>query len=237
MDSESVDATFWEHIEALRQTVLQVIGIALVGCVLCFTFYDQLLPFLLLPLQSLEPPLSPVLLSPFEGFQTALKVAFWVGLTATSPLWLYVVLRFLYPALQTSERRLIAPFLLLSALFISLGVVFAFTVTIPLANSYLAHFNGNIGINLWSLGFYIDYTLMLLLANGLTFELSIVMLFLIHLKWLSIDWLRSKRRLVIVLIFVLSAIITPPDILTQLLLAIPLMLLYEATIIYAYLKQ
>lgn len=178
-----------------------------------------------------------IIFGPTEGMSTTLKICFWIGFVISSPAWLFFIFKFIAPALHERERRLILPFLSLSALFLSIGVFFAYSVTLPLANRYLESFNSTLGTNLWSLSNYMDYTLFLFLANALAFELSLILFFLVHFGVLSAETLASKRRHMIVLAFIIGALLTPPDILTQMMLALPLILLYEITIIYAHFKS
>lgn len=180
---------------------------------------------------------SLVVLGPLEGLLSALKLSLWVGGVATSPFWLFVLLKFLSPALRAGEKRLILPFLCTSIVLISIGIGFAFLVTIPLANQYLMAFNHTVGINLWTLSHYLDYTLFLLLANGLAFEICAIGFFAVHLGLVSAEGLASRRRFAIIGALILGALLTPPDILTQIMLAVPLMGLYELVIIYARLKK
>lgn len=174
-----------------------------------------------------------MLFGPLDGMGIALKMGFWVGLVATSPIWLFFMLQYVAPALRMQERRLLFPFLLLSLGFISAGLLLAFFVTIPIANQYLLAFNSSLGINMWSLLHYFDYTLMLLLANALAFECGVVLIFLVHFGILTEKTLRTNRRFAIVAAFIIAAILTPPDVLTQFMLAIPLIALYESAILYA----
>ncbi len=177
-----------------------------------------------------------VVLGPLEGMLTALKTSLWIGAVITSPLWLLVLLQFFLPALHSHEKRLIWPFLITSVCFIVIGCCFAFFVTIPIANTYLFSFNEAIGTNLWSLSHYLDYTLFLLLANGLAFEFCVVGIFAVHLNIITAEWLITQRRLAIVMAFIVGALLTPPDVLTQIMLAVPLMLMYEGLILYARFK-
>lgn len=173
------------------------------------------------------------LLSPLEGMQTTLKICFWIGLAATSPLWLWFIGQFIYPALHAGERKLLLPFLLLSLLFLGLGALFAYFVTIPLSNEMLFAFNNEIGVNLWSFSRYIDYTFLLLLANGLAFEIALLLFFCVHVGLLSADFMQSKRRHMILVAFIIGALLTPPDVFTQVMLAVPLIGLYELALLYA----
>jgi sec-independent protein translocase protein TatC len=184
-----------------------------------------------------QPSAKLILLSPSEGLLTTIKTSFWIGLVATSPLWLFFILQFIAPALGGTQRKLIYPFIGLSMCSIALGFAFAFYITIPLANVYLAEINQSLGQNLWSLSQYVSYSFLLLFANGIAFESSVILFFLIHYGMISAPTLKKHRRGVIVGIFVASAILTPPDVLTQILLAIPLMIIFEATIFYAQINS
>ncbi len=174
---------------------------------------------------------------PIEGLMTALKVAFWIGLVATCPLWCLFSMRFIAPALKADEQRLLIPFGISSLVGICAGFAFAFWLTIPIANRVLFSFNAEIGTNLWALTSYLDYTVLLLLAHGLAFELAVVLVFLVHLGFVTARGMRTRRRYVIVGTLVLAAILTPPDVFTQVLLAIPLLLLYEMIILYALIRE
>lgn len=174
-----------------------------------------------------------VMLSPLEGMMASVKICFWVGLVISSPLWIFFLLKYLLPALQQQERRAVAPVVGIALIFMVMGFLFAYFVTIPLANQYLLSFNNGIGENLWSLSNYLDYTLFLMLANAFAFELSLILLILVHYRILNADAMAAKRRHMIVVAFILGAILTPPDVLTQFMLAIPLIILYELAILYA----
>lgn len=185
--------------------------------------------------EKIQPTSQLVLLSPTEGLTTILKTSLWVGAITTSPLWLYFILQFIAPALHFCERNVLFPFLAISLLFLSLGFAFAFSITIPIANNYLTGINETLGLNFWSLSQYLDYSILLIFANGLAFEVCVILFFLVHFGWISAEKMKSYRRAIIVAIFIASAILTPPDVLTQLLLAFPLIAIYELAILYAQL--
>ncbi len=184
-----------------------------------------------------NPIRSLYLFHPTEGLTTSLQVGFWAGLIATSPLWLFVIARFIFPALHFNERKIVLPLACVGLLFLFLGFLFSFYLIIPITNVYLKNFNAEIGINLWSLSSYVDYSLTMIFANCLAFELAALMLILVHFKILSPESLVAKRRHMIVGAFIIGAVITPPDVLSQAMLAIPLILLFEMTILYAYLRN
>lgn len=194
-------------------------------------------PHTSLDLEHARPMNQLILLGPLEGFMTSLKMSFWVGIIGTVPFWGFLILQFILPALHVHERRLLLPFIGLSLLFLILGVLFAYYVTIPIANSYLQSFNEGMGINLWTLAHYLDYTVVLLLGSAAAFELAVVLAFLVHLEIIRKESLINRRRHMIVGAFIAGAILTPPDILTQFLVAIPLIALYELIILYAKVKS
>lgn len=243
-----VHVTFWDHVEQLRRTLLRIGVVVLLGMVASLVFHKHLFALLEQPIVNLlitghtqqthlqgvtiTLPHSLVIFSPLEGMTLLFKVSFWVGLVGTSPCWLYMILRFLAPGLTRRERRLLFPFLLLSILFFSLGLLFAYGVTLPIANRFLYELNASMAINLWNLGSYINYSLLLLLAHGLLFETFVVLLFLIHLEVIDSERLAKHRRIAIVTLFAIAALLTPPDVITQCLLALPALALYELMILY-----
>jgi len=224
-------APFWGHVEDLRKTLLRMLAIIGSGSLTALLFYKKIFTFLTASLST-----ELVLLGPTDGLIAALKVAFWVGLATTSPLWTYTLLQFLLPAMNHRERHFIFPFLLLSFTLVPLGLLFAYFFTIPLANQYLFAFNESIGVNCWSFTNYLDYTVILLLGHALAFEAVAALLLLVHLGAITATWLASKRRYFIILAFIIGAILTPPDIISQACLALPLIGFYELAILYGYLK-
>ena len=127
--------------------------------------------------------------------------------------------------------------LILSRAGIRLSLFFSYFITIPLANQFFSTFNHNLGINLWSLSSYVNYTMFLLFSHAISFELFVIIFFLVHHRIFSPSTLIRKRRHAVVAIFILSAILTPPDVLTQIMLVIPLIGLYELVIFYAKLME
>ncbi len=178
-----------------------------------------------------------VILGPVEGFRTVLSVCFWFSLVVTAPLWLYVICLFIAPGLHAREHSFLIPCTLIALLFMGLGIAFGFYVALPTANAFLYAFNSQIGSNLWSLGTYYDYTVALLLANAFAFELGAVLALLVHYGGISSNWMKQWRRHVWVGVLVLGALLTPPDVVTQLLLAGPLLVLFELILLYARIKE
>jgi sec-independent protein translocase protein TatC len=174
-----------------------------------------------------------ILLGPAEGMILSLKVSVWAGVILTAPLWGGLLFRFVLPALRQRERSVAWGLYFGSIGCFFAGVALAYCATIPIANTFLYGFNQGIGENFWSLSQYVDFTLGLSLANGAAFELFVILMGLVHLGVVSPEALTAKRRHVIVGMFIVGAVLTPPDVITQCLVACPLVLLYEIAILYA----
>ncbi|MEI8365511.1 MAG: twin-arginine translocase subunit TatC [Parachlamydiaceae bacterium] len=234
-EMDEANAPLWHHIGELRATVLRIFCIVGAAVVLCFINYNSLISLLQTPL---HPDMTHlVLLGPLEGILVAMKVSFWTGIVVSSPLWLWMFMRFVTPGLRLKEQKLTLSFILISVALIAIGGAFAFFITIPLANNYLFSFNQNVGVNLWSLENYLNYSLFLILANGAAFELGAIGIFAVRLGFLTTETLVAKRRHAILGAFIVATLLTPPDVLTQLLLAFPLIGLYEGLIVYARLRR
>jgi len=177
------------------------------------------------------------LLSPLEGFKTLFKTSFFLSVLITSPILLFFLLPFFLPALSCREKTLLKPFLIISYAALVGAFFSAFYFTIPLANTFFSTFNDAFGKEAISLSSYLDFTLFLVLSNGIFFELVGLFFLLINRGFLDEALLRSKRRYAILSIFIVSAILTPPDVLSQLIMAVPLLLIYEGAILYAKTKN
>lgn len=225
--------SFWEHLEELRTTLAFSLSVVFVGFLICFSFSTYLLPLLYLPLSQLSNAPELILLGPLDAVTITAQLSFWVSFSLTSPIWGFKILSFLAPALHQEERIKVRPFLLLSLLALTLSGYFAWKVMLPLSNSLLVSFSTPLGVPMWSLSAYMDYTLTLLLGAMVAGELSLMLLLSVHYRWISAAMLCSARRYVIVALLVISALLTPPDIFTQFMMFIPLYGLYELAILYA----
>lgn len=233
---DDFQTSFWSHVEDLRKVLLQILCIIFLGFLASLLFQDSLLSLITAPLYHAVPNAKLALLSPIEGFMASLKISLWASLILTLPLWIVPIIQFIAPALHTHERRAILPFVIASIAAIALGLSAAYYLTLPLANAYFYQFNESIGTNLWSLSAYLDFSLMLLFGHALVVECGLALLFLVHYGLISTDSLRRKRRLAIIGAFIVGALVTPPDVPSQLMVAIPLVGMYELSILYSSLR-
>lgn len=180
---------------------------------------------------------SLVILSPLEGMTTMIKLCFWTGLVISSPAWLYCLFLFISPAIEQSARTFIIPFIALLLSFGTCGLLFAYLFTIPMANIFLSAFNNELGQNFWGLSHYVDYSILLLLSHAFVFELAAVLLILVHYGVISYEAIAGKRRHACLISFIIAAILTPPDVFTQVALGVPMVIMYELIVIYGRLRS
>jgi sec-independent protein translocase protein TatC len=203
---------------------------------LIIPYQYQIPPGEFIELEQVNPIDRLAVLGPLEGMIPIFKLCFWAGLVVSSPVWIYLLLTFIRPALNSAENTLIWPLMCLSFIFMMIGACFGFYVVMPLAIEYFMNFNNTIGFNLWTLSHYLNFTLYLAIASALFFEISVILFILVHYQWILPDMMTAKRRHVIVIAFILGAILTPPDIISQCALAVPFIGLYELAIVYSKLR-
>jgi len=171
-------------------------------------------------------------LKPTEGFMLSLKLALYAGLVVSFPFLLYFLLQFVLPGMHETERRALWPAMAVGFGLFLAGVFFAYLVVLPRVLEFFYHYSSEMKIeNVWRIGYYISFATQFTLIFGLSFELPVVVMTLVKLGILNSEMMRRTRSYAILSIFVIAAIITPtPDAFTLLLLALPMVLLYEICI-------
>lgn len=225
------EMSFFDHLDELRASLWRLLVGLLIGTAACYYFAPTFQSWLILPLQQ-ETGSSLALLAPTEGFVVRLKISLVAGLLLTAPWSFYQVWRFVAPGLFSHERKLVLPVVFFSSLLFLTGAAFA-TYVLPHATRFFLSFSTPDVANAWSLGRYVDFVLRLMLAFGVVFELPLLIFFLARFGVVTPGFLRQYRRHMIVAFLVLASIITPPDIFTQLVLTLPMVVLYEISILLA----
>lgn len=198
---------------------------------IAYFFSKPLVDFLLLPLRLLGSDYTLYFHSPYEAFLIRLKASVAAGVVGAVPFFLVETWLFVSPGLHQEERRIALVLSLVSLLFFVLGAVFALWVLAPLALKFFLGFQTDAIRPLLGAGSYFSFLLGMVLASGILFDLPIVLLGLIRLGILETQTLRRYRKIVIVSLLILAALLTPSgDPASQLLLALPLLLLYEACV-------
>jgi len=236
MDNQLPEAPLTEHLAELRTRLIRIVLAVIIGTVVAFTKASYLFEILKMPLLKVNPNLKLYFLSPTEPFFTAFKISFLAGFILVSPFVFYQVWKFIEPALYEHEKKLVFPFVIFTTLFFIIGCLFSFYLVLPVAIGFFINF-GNIQLGaeaIFSVKEYISFVLRMILAFGLTFELPVVLSLLARLGLVTPEFLVKSRPYFIVLSFIIAAIITPtPDAISQLMLAVPLILFYEVSIFMA----
>jgi sec-independent protein translocase protein TatC len=183
-----------------------------------------------------KPPIDIISMGPAGAFIVATKVAFYAGLFIASPLIFYFVAQFIFPALKLREKKYINLGLFFGVGLFTIGVCFCYFVLMPVALAASAQYAEWLGFtaNQWRAEDYLSFVCKFMLGMGLGFELPVVVLTLVKIGVLNYRLLASARRYVIVISFVLGAVLTTPEVITQVLMAIPLLLLYEISVWIAW---
>ncbi|MFH1687323.1 MAG: twin-arginine translocase subunit TatC [bacterium] len=224
---------FLDHLEELRWRLLKSVLSVVVMAGAAFYFRNQLFEFLTAPLGDIQLHFTEVT----GSFYAYLKVSLLAGVLAALPIVFYQMWMFLSPGLYRHERSVILPLVFISTLLFLLGAGFCYYLTLPLALDFLIGFSGDLLNPIITVGSYISFAGLLLVAFGAGFELPVVAYFLGKLGLVTPAMLSKGRRYAVVIILIAAAIITPPDVFTQVLLAGPIYLLYEVSIIVVRLTR
>lgn len=225
---------FTAHLEELRRRLIICFCAVGVGFVISYFFSRTLFEILMQPLLAAMPPEEKLIYTGLpEAFFTYLKVAFLAGLFLAVPVIIYQLWMFIAPGLYEKEKRMVLPVVFLSSLFFVGGALFGYFVVFPFGFKFFMGFSSEYVRPLPSMKEYLGFSAKLLFAFGVVFELPLFITFLARLGIVDVHFLKTKRKYAILLFFVFSAILTPPDVITQVLMAGPLILLYEVSIIGA----
>lgn len=227
-DERDRDMTLTEHLQDLRRCLLRSLAFWAVGCVLCFWHVQAVVDLLTRPAGNLY------YMRPAEAFMIYMKLALLGGLLLAAPLILYEIYRFVSPALTDKERRFTLLCLPLTLVLIICGMLFSYYFVFPRGLEFFLGFAAGKVSPLLSLESYLDFFLMLVVPFGFVFTLPLIVLLLCYLRLVRVRTLQKYQRHTILAAFILAAVITPtPDIITQSLLALPMVLLYEMSILLA----
>jgi len=224
-------ASLTEHLEDLRKVLIRSFIAIFIGTAVSYgLFKDIVMDIVVGPLHNLGQDL--VFLSVTEGFFTQLKVAFFAGIILASPIIIWQILSFVLPALYSHERKIFFPLLFLGVLLFAGGIVFGYVFVLELGlRVLLINFSGGL-TPMISVSKYVSFVISFLLPFGLVFEIPLVTYFLTKIGFVTPKFLRDKRKYVILIMFIIAAVLSPgPDIIAQLFLALPMVVLYEISII------
>ncbi|MGC8852143.1 MAG: twin-arginine translocase subunit TatC [Hydrogenobacter sp.] len=227
-----------EHLRELRSRLIKSILAVLVGVGISFYFASYIFEVLKEPVKKSYPQVQLITLSPTEPLFILLKISFVFGFILASPVVLYQAWKFVEPALYPNEKRLVIPITLFSIVLFLLGGSFAYFAVLPIALKFLIGigFSQLQATPFLSVDMYISFLLKMIIGFGLAFEMPIILYLLQRAGLVTEDQLKSFRKYFIVIAFTVGALIAP-DVTTQVLMAIPLILLYEISILLGKLAK
>ncbi|QKF61018.1 twin-arginine translocase subunit TatC [Campylobacter curvus] len=222
------------HLVELRKRLAISIFAVIVCFGLCFLFWNPLLAWMTAPLKQALPAGSNIVFTQVqEPFFTAMKVAFFAGLILALPVIFWQFWLFVAPGLYENEKKYVIPFVISATFMFICGAAFCYYVVVPLGFQFLINFGGQLFTAMPSIGEYVGFFTKILIAFGISFELPVITFFLAKIGLVDDLILKKYFRYAVVVIFTFSAIVTPPDVLSQFLMAVPLLGLYGLSILIA----
>ena len=231
------EMSFLEHLEELRWRIIKGLSAIILFAVLAFIKVDRVVDFLTAPALSLDQPVVLQALKVSDMFMVNLISSLMTGLVLASPVVLYQIWRFVNPAMGKSTRWTTLGVVLFGSFFFLSGVTFGYKVILPFSLRFFSSLGGGLVENNYSIHAYLGYVTWMMLAAGLVFQLPVISLILTRIGLLTPAFLRHYRRYALIAILVFAAILTPPDPLSQMMMAVPLLLLYELPIFISKIFQ
>lgn len=238
-ENEAGEMSFLEHLEEFRWRIIRsAIGV-IIGGIIVGIFINWIMDdILLLPAMKTIPPLKLQNIKPFGQFSLYMEVIIVGGIILSIPNIIYQFWKFIEPALKPSESKYIKSIVIFSSFCFLAGITFAYFVLLPTALEFFANFGSAVISNNIAIDEYFSFIISTMLAAGVVFELPMVSFFLSKIGILKPQFMKKYRKHAIILILLIAGILTPsPDVTSQLLLAVPLFILYEISIIICKLSQ
>ncbi len=224
----------FDHLEELRSRVIKSLIAVLILFVIALYYSTEIIIFLKAPLLKTFPTQGDGNLhftGPLDVFLTSIKVSFLTSIVLACPYWLYHFWKFMEPALYKKEQKFLLPFLVSSISLFILGTLLCYYIILPLALDFLISMGKEVGIPMITITDYISLLSIMIFGFGIAFESPLILILLSTLDIINSQSLASCRRYVIVGVLVLGALLTPPDPMSQIGLAIPLYLMFEFSLI------
>jgi len=232
VDSEQKSMSFIDHLEELRWRIIKTISSVILGGIITFFFIDLLLNLLLRPLENINTnnPINLQVLSVQGMFIIKWTIAFIGGLVISVPVITYQIWKFIAPGLYANEKGFVLPLVVFSFFSFCSGIFFSYEILIPYCLNFFAGLSGENILNNFSINHYFSFITWLLLGCGIVFQLPVISFLLSTIGVLTPAFMRHYRRHSIVAIFIVSSFITPPDPVSMVVMAFPLIILFELSI-------
>ena len=241
MSNKDNSGSFVGHLNELRTRLIRTFIFLFVAFIICYYFSENIYAFLVQPYTNavIENNLDRRLIftALHEAFLTYLKVAFFASFFLSSPIFLTQLWKFVAPGLYKNEKNALFPYLLATPVLFLLGGFLVYYLIMPLAIEFFLSFETPAGPNTIPIQLeakvneYLSLIMRLIFAFGISFQLPVILSLLARIGFLDSNYLRTRRKYVVVIIFAIAAFLTPPDPITQIGLALPLLILYEFSIL------
>ncbi|NUN04497.1 MAG: twin-arginine translocase subunit TatC [Bdellovibrio sp.] len=231
MRSEELDSraqSLYEHLAELRKRLVNCAFIMIIATGACYGFSEKIFNFVRAPIIPFLPGGGLIYTGPMDKFIAHLKLSLMCGVLISCPFLLYQVWKFVAPGLYSKERKYTLGFILSGTLLFFMGAVFSYYVVLPMAFQFLMTFGGDTDKPMISIDQYMGFFTQMCLMFGVAFELPLVIVVLGMLGIVSQSFLKKHRRYAVMTISVIAAVITPPDLLSMIMMLIPMLLLFEA---------
>jgi len=242
-DIDDSQAPLLDHLIELRTRLLRALFAFGIAFAVCFYFADHIFAFLVAPLTAAFPAGEAVLIYTklYEAFFVEVKIAIFAAFFVSFPIIANQIWAFVAPGLYAKEKKAFLPFLIATPVLFTMGAALAYYVVMPTAFHFFLGFEGQKGgLKLEALpgtGDYLALVMQFILAFGISFLMPVLLMLLNRAGIISLEQTKGARRYAIVGIFIVAAVATPPDVISQLLLAIPLLLLFEGTLILMWFTE
>ena len=232
VDSEQKSMSFIDHLEELRWRIIKTISSVILGGIITFFFIDLILNLLLRPLENINTnnPINLQVLSVQGMFIIKWNIAFIGGLVISVPVITYQIWKFIAPGLYANEKGFVLPLVVFSFFSFCSGIFFSYEILIPYCLNFFSGLSGENILNNFSINHYFSFITWLLLGCGIVFQLPVISFLLSTIGVLTPAFMRHYRRHSIVAIFIVSSFITPPDPVSMVVMAFPLIILFELSI-------
>lgn len=221
--------TLVEHLSELRKRLIYSSIVLIVSILVSYNFSEFIVKYII----DIAPGINFVFIAPAELLMSYIKISVISGFVVSAPFLTLQIWIFVSPGLTKSEKRTIAVSLFVGGLFFIVGVVFAFLIVLPVMLQFFMGFQIEEIEEMISFSNYLTFVINTLLSFGIIFELPIIMVILTKFHILSVSFIKKNRKYTILIIFIIAAILTPPEVITQILLAGPMLLLFEVGVLFS----
>ena len=228
--AEQSGDTLVGHLIELKSRLVKVLWACFAGMILCYNYTTIMFDFIRSPIAPYLKSGGLVFTSPMDKFISHLKLAFFGGFILASPIWIYQIWKFVAPGLYSKEKKYSLGFIISGTVLFLIGVCFSYYLVLPMAFHFLMTYGGDVDQPMITIGEYLSFFVTTCLSFGAAFEMPLIITLLGMMGIINQKFLKKNRRYAIIVLAIVSAVITPPDLLSMLLMMVPMLVLYEISV-------